>query len=393
MIFRLSEVGAMTNKRSDSVPEGWTSKDEGRAWKKVLDRDRSADTDFLYGVSTTGIYCRPSCPSRRPRRDNVRFFSTAEGAERAGFRACRRCRPAQAVQSSSGPVDRAREYIDQHIADIGDGRITLNVLAEQVGLSPHHLQRRFKAYVGVTPAEYVRARRNEKLRAELRNGETVSRAVYGAGYGSGSRVYERADAELGMTPATYRRGGLGMHIEYIIEPTPLGALLVAATQRGVSAVMLGDDRGALVRSLSAEYPAATIARANRASSKLREWVADIISGLGGGQPQTSPPIDVQASTFRWKVWHELQKIPYGETRTYSEIAAAIGAPAAARAVANACAQNPVSLVIPCHRVVRRSGELGGYRWGLERKRDLLDIERTATESGSPDNARQSRHPR
>lgn len=360
---------------NNRTPQGWSLLDENSAWRKVLQRDAAADSHFLYGVSTTGIYCRPSCPSRRPRRANVRFFSSVDVAERAGFRACQRCKPRQTPNSSTEPVDRAREYIDDHLSDVGD-RITLEVLAEQVGLSPHHLQRRFKACVGVTPAEYIRARRNEKLRHELKSGETVSRAVYGAGYGSGSRVYERAGAELGMTPATYRRGGLGMHIEYVIESTPLGALLVAATERGISAVMMGDDHAELESALVAEYPAASVARASRVSSKLHEWVKRIVAGLDGGRALDRIPIDVQASTFRWRVWHELQRIPSGETRTYSEIAEAIGAPAAARAVANACAKNPVSVVIPCHRVVRRSGELGGYRWGLERKRSLLDKERS-----------------
>jgi AraC family transcriptional regulator, regulatory protein of adaptative response / methylated-DNA-[protein]-cysteine methyltransferase len=366
-------------KRNNRVPQGWSSLDERRAWKKVLQRDAAVDTDFLYGVSTTGIYCRPSCPSRRPKRDNVRFFSSAEVAERAGFRPCQRCRPQHAPRSSTEPVHRAREYLDKHLSDLGEHRLTLDVLAEQVGLSPYHLQRRFKACVGVTPAQYVRARRNDRLKQELKNGETVSRATYGAGFGSSSRVYERANAQLGMTPAIYKRGGLGMRIEYVIQATPLGAVLVAATDRGVSAVMIGDDDGEMESALTAEYPAATIARATRVSSNLHEWVALIISGLGGGRPHNRIPIDVQASAFRWKVWHELQKIPSGETRTYSDVAKAIGAPAAARAVANACAKNPVSLVIPCHRVVRRNGALGGYRWGLERKRSLLDMERSATE--------------
>jgi AraC family transcriptional regulator, regulatory protein of adaptative response / methylated-DNA-[protein]-cysteine methyltransferase len=390
MTLRLTEGPATMERQNNAMPRGWTSLDERRAWKKVLQRDAAGDTDFFYGVTTTGIYCRPSCPSRRPKRDNVRFFSSAEVAERAGFRACQRCRPQHAPRSSTEPVDRAREYLDKHLSDLGDHRLTLQLLAQEVGLSPHHLQRRFKACVGVTPAEYVRARRNDRLKQELKNGETVSRATYGAGFGSSSRVYERATAQLGMTPATYKRGGLGARIEYVIQPTPLGAILVAATDRGISAVMMGDDHAEMESALNAEYPAATITRATRVSSNLHQWVALIVSGLSDGRQQHRIPIDVQASAFRWKVWHELQKIPIGETRTYSEIAKAIGAPAAARAVANACAKNPVSLVVPCHRVVRRSGALGGYRWGLDRKRALLDMERSATEGEPLANTRRVR---
>jgi len=356
--------------------------DESVAWKSVLNRDASVDDRLLYGVTTTGIYCRPSCPSRRPKRDNVAFFSSVEAAERAGFRACQRCRPNRAKEPNPA-VERARSYIDNHIADLGEERITLDLLGEESGMSPSHLQRKFKESFGLTPAQYIRARKSERLKGELKRGETVSRATFGAGYGSSSRVYEAADASLGMTPATYRRGGLGMHIEYVVTPTSIGSLMVAATERGVCAVMLGDSAGFLESALSKEYPAATRARVNAASSRLGGWVAEIVKGLEGGTTLANVPIDVKASAFRWKVWHELQKIPFGETRTYGEIAGAIGAPTAVRAVASACAKNPVAFVVPCHRVVRRTGELGGYRWGIERKRTLLDKERTARESSEP----------
>ena len=362
------------------APADDTPMNESVAWESVLRRDASADDRLLYGVTTTGIYCRPSCPSRRPKRDNVAFFSSVEGAERAGFRACQRCRPNRA-KSPNTAVARARSFIDSHIADSSEERITLDVLGQASGMSPSHLQRKFKESFGLSPAQYIRARKSERLKDELKRGETVSRASFGAGYGSSSRVYEAADASLGMTPATYRRGGLGMHIEYVITPTSLGSLIVAATERGVCAVMLGDSAGFLESSLAREYPAATRERATASSTRLGGWVAEIVKGLDGGKGRSDIPLDVQASAFRWKVWHELQKIPVGETRTYSEIAGAIGAPKAARAVASACAKNPVSLVVPCHRVVRRSGELGGYRWGLERKRSLLDKERIAREGG------------
>lgn len=362
-------------------PTEKTPVNEAVAWESVLHRDPSADDRFLYGVTTTGIYCRPSCPSRRPKRDNVAFFSSAEAAEHAGFRACRRCRPNRA-KSSNGPVQRARDYIDSHVADLGEERITLELLGEKSGLSPYHLQRKFKELIGLTPAQYTRARKSERLKDELKRGETVSRATYGAGYSSSSRVYEAADARLGMTPAAYRGGGAGMHIEYVVARASLGALLVAATDRGVCAVTLGDDAKSLESALAEEYPAATRERVTAPSSSLGVWVAEIVAALDGERARPDVPLDLQASAFQWKVWRELQRIPFGETRSYSEIASAIGSPKAARAVASACANNRVALVVPCHRVVRRSGELGGYRWGIERKRRLLEKERSARESGT-----------
>jgi AraC family transcriptional regulator of adaptative response/methylated-DNA-[protein]-cysteine methyltransferase len=358
-----------------------TPMNEAVAWESVLHRDSSADDRLLYGVTTTGIYCRPSCPSRKPKRDNVAFFSSAQAAERAGFRACQRCRPNRA-KSSSPAVQRARDYIDSHITDLSEERITLELLAEKSGMSPYHLQRTFKEIIGLTPAQYIRARKSERLKDELKRGETVSRATFGAGYGSSSRVYADANARLGMTPATYRQGGSGAHMDYIIAKTSLGALLVAATDRGVCAVTLGDDALTLEAALAREYPAATRTRVTAPSSALGVWVAEIVSAVDGERARPEIPIDVQGSAFRWKVWRELQKIPFGETRSYSEIARAIGSPKAARAVAGACASNRVAVVIPCHRVVRQGGELGGYRWGIERKKRLVEKERSAQESGT-----------
>ena len=350
---------------------------EAVAWESVLHRDPTADDRFLYGVTTTGIYCRPSCPSRRPKRGNVAFFSSFEAAERAGFRACQRCRPNRA-KSPDRAVQRARDYIDTHIAD-REERITLDLLGEESGLSPYHLQRKFKQLIGLTPAQYIRARKSERLKGELKRGETVSRATFGAGYGSSSRVYDTADAQLGMTPATYKRGGEGMHIDYAVAKTSLGTLLVGATARGVCAVTLGDDAGALEAALAEEYPAATLARVRAPSSSLAAWVEEIVAIMDGGSARPDVPIDVQASAFQWKVWRELQKIPLGETRSYSEIASAIGSPKSVRAVASACASNRVAVVVPCHRAVRLDGGLGGYRWGVERKRRLLERERATRE--------------
>jgi AraC family transcriptional regulator of adaptative response/methylated-DNA-[protein]-cysteine methyltransferase len=355
---------------------------ESEAWRSVLARDERSDGELFYGVATTGVYCRPSCPSRRPKRGNVRFFSSSEAAERAGFRACYRCRPNGTPTVKDTAIERARAYIDRHIADLGDERITLDVLGAESGLSPHHLQRKFKAAVGLTPAQYVRARKREILKGELKRGETVSRATYGAGYASSSGVYGTPDARLGMTPATYRRGGTGVHIAYVVVETSLGILLVGATDRGVCAVTLGDDAASVEASLAAEYPAATRALASNPSSLLSVWVAEIVETLDGGRKRANVPFDVQASAFQLKVWRELQKIPFGETRSYSSIASAIGSPRAARAVASACANNRLAVVIPCHRVTRQGGELGGYRWGLERKQQLIDRERSARESGT-----------
>jgi AraC family transcriptional regulator of adaptative response/methylated-DNA-[protein]-cysteine methyltransferase len=371
------EVGSIKTKVQAEAP----LVNEATAWESVLQRDASADDRFLYAVTTTGIYCRPSCPSRRPKRDNVAFFSSAAAAEEAGFRACQRCRPNRA-KTPNRAIERAREYIDTHIADLGEERITLELLGERSGLSPYHLQRKFKEIVGLTPAQYVRARKSELLKGELKRGETVSRATFGAGYGSSSRVYGDSDKRLGMTPATYRRGGAGAHIEYVTARTSLGILLVGATDRGVCAVTLGNDVKSLEGALELEYPAATRTHVSHPSSSLRAWVADIIEVVDSDRVRLDIPFDIQASAFQWKVWRELQKIPFGETRSYGEIANAIGAPKAVRAVASACANNRAAVIIPCHRVVRQNGELGGYRWGLERKQRLIEKERAMSEKGT-----------
>ena len=372
-----SEVGSIKTKVQAEAP----LVNEAMAWESVLRRDASADDRFLYAVTTTGIYCRPSCPSRRPKRDNVAFFSSAAAAEDAGFRACQRCRPNRA-KAPHRAIERAREYIDTHIADLGEERITLELLGEQSGLSPYHLQRKFKEIGGLTPAQYIRARKSERLKGELKRGETVSRATFGAGYGSSSSVYGDSDKRLGMTPATYRRGGAGAHIEYVTARTSLGFLLVGATDRGVCAVTLGNDVKSLEGALELEYPAATRTHVSHPSSSLNAWVADIIEAVDSDRVRLDIPFDIQASAFQWKVWRELQKIPFGETRSYGEIATAIGSPKAVRAVASACANNRAAVIIPCHRVVRQNGELGGYRWGLERKQRLIEKERAMSEKST-----------
>lgn len=337
-------------------------------WQAVLNRDEAADGTFVYAVRSTKVYCRPSCPSRRPRAEQVLFFAEADAAEREGFRACRRCRPREAKPSQPEWVARACAYIESHL----DQPLTLDALGREFHLSAYHLQRTFKRATGLTPRAYAQARRLARFKQGVRGGESVTAALYDAGYGSSSRLYEQAAARLGMTPTRYRKGGKDVEIRYALTDCALGRLLVAATAKGICFVSLGDDDAALERALRDEYPAAHLARDG---SDLHEWTDAIVAYAGGERTQLRLPLDVQATTFQLRVWQALQEIPYGGTRTYAEVARGLGNPKANRAVAQACATNPVSLVIPCHRVVRADGGLGGYRWGLERKRKLLEQEK------------------
>ena len=367
-----TEINAVATPITDTgyAPTLW---DEARLWQSVLARDVEADGAFVYAVRTTGIYCRPTCPSRRPRREHVTFFALPEAAEQAGFRACRRCHPEQSAIRD--PQVEVVQRVCRAIAANPEQPPTLASLSMEVGLSPFHMQRTFKRVMGITPHQYADARRMDRLKNELRKGEAVTSALYGAGYGSPSRLYERAPAQLGMTPAVYRRGGAGMQIHYTVVPCPLGLLLVAATERGICAINLGDCDDTLADGLTKEYPAATI---TRDASGLDTAVEVIIRHLRGQEPHLDLSLDVQATAFQWRVWEALQTIPYGSTRSYGEIARAIGQPSAARAVAQACATNRVALAIPCHRVVREDGNVGGYRWGIERKRTLLAQEQAET---------------
>ncbi len=342
-----------------------------QAWAAVLGRDRTLDGRLFYGVLSTGVYCRPSCPSRRPHRHNATFFAAPADAERAGFRACLRCDPrGTRVAVAPGPVLRARAYLDAHF----DEPVTLDSLSREAGMAPHHLQRTFKKAFGLSPREYQDALRLQRLKSSLRTGGSVTAAIHGAGYGSASRVYESAGARLGMPPGAYRSGGKGMVIRFGTVASPLGRLLVAATARGVCAVALGDTDAMLEASLRAEYPAATF---EPGLSGLEETVAALVRYLGGADAIGAMPTDVLGTAFQRRVWGALRAIPYGETRSYAEVAAAIGQPAATRAVARACATNPTALVVPCHRVIGSGGGLRGYRWGVERKQALLDREASA----------------
>jgi AraC family transcriptional regulator, regulatory protein of adaptative response / methylated-DNA-[protein]-cysteine methyltransferase len=336
--------------------------DESR-WSAVLDRDAAADGRFVYAVASTGVYCRPSCPSRRPRRSQVSFFPTSRDAEAAGFRACRRCAPGRDETDARRRVREAREYLESH----PDDTVTLDRLASVVGLSPYHLQRSFKRTMGLSPKAYAARLRMDRMKAGLRQGESVTRATFEAGYTSLSRVYEEAPSRLGMTPGEYRRGGQGVHIRYTVVDTDLGALLVAATDLGVCSVKLGDDPAALTAELRREYDAAAV---EPDDAELAGWAGEVVRRLEG-EESGAIPLDVRGTAFQHRVWEALQRIPAGATRSYSQIALDIGHPTAARAVAGACADNRVAVVIPCHRVVREDGELGGYRWGVERKLEIL----------------------
>jgi AraC family transcriptional regulator of adaptative response/methylated-DNA-[protein]-cysteine methyltransferase len=341
-------------------------------WMAVLDRDATADGRFVYAVASTRIYCRPTCPSRRPHRRHVRFFTTPAAAEAEGYRACRRCRPAEREPDTVRQVREARRYLDEHL----DETVTLDRLGRAVGLSPWHLQRTFKRITGVTPRAYAGARRMERMKSRLKDGDSVTRATYEAGYSSPSRVYDQSRGRLGMTPSAYRGGGRGERIRFTTVSTALGQVLLAATERGLCSVALGDDGGALEAGLRREYPAAMV---ERQDDELRSWAGTVVARMAGHEAEHIP-LDVRGTTFQLRVWDALQRIPQGATRTYAEIARELGQPSAARAVAHACASNRLALVIPCHRVVRGDGGLGGYRWGIERKRELLREEKRAAES-------------
>lgn len=349
---------------------------EEQQWNAVQSRDASRDGEFFYGVMTTGVYCRPSCNSRLPLRNNVRFFATSKQAERAGLRPCKRCRPTRA---SANVLNQVVHQLARQIDAEPERKVSLEQLAERAGYSPFHLQRSFKAIMGSSPKEYQTAARVRTLKKELRNEAPVADAIYQAGFGSGSRVYENADGQLGMTPSEYRSGGKGLTLSYASGQTPLGLMMIGATDRGICFLQFGDSDAALLGELKQQFPAATVqSMPDSSRNQFESWMAALNRHLRGLEPRLDLPLDVRGTAFQLIVWRYLQKLPYGEVRSYSEVAAGIGKPSAARAVARACATNSVALLIPCHRVVRGTGELGGYRWGMQRKRVLLDTERAAS---------------
>ena len=352
-----------------------TFPDPDSCWRALQQRDRAFNGRFWFSVKTTGVYCLPSCAARPPLRKNVAFHASPEAAEAAGFRPCKRCKPRdwQAELGLSKPVARACALFDAADTDTPP---SLSEVARKVGVSANTLSKRFGAELGLTPRDWLVARKRERFRKALRSGESVSGALYGAGYGSPSRVYESSDKALGMTPATYAKGGAGAHIDYTTVTSDYGRVLVAATHKGIAAVFLGDSDRTLERDLKDNFPAADIERNDQV---LASRVKGVLARLYGRKPSAldapDVPLDIVGTAFQWKVWKALTEIPPGETRTYGEIAKRIGEPMAARAVGRACATNQAAGVIPCHRAVGTNGSLNGYRWGVARKQRLLAAER------------------
>ena len=351
-------------------------------WQVVIDRDAARDGEFVFAVSSTGIFCRPSCAARRPLRQNVQFIVTPEQAEQAGYRACLRCKPKSAnTHTEADAVKAICRFIEQHL----DEPVTLDRLGKQFQQSPFHLQRRFKAVLGITPREYADSCRLRLLKRNLQAGDSVTRAMYDAGYGSSSRLYEKTSSQLGMTPDKYRRGAIAAAIRYTCADSPLGRMLIAATERGICSIQFAHSDGELIEGLKREFP---FAGRKADAGGLQSWVSALLRQMRGKNLNSSKssaaawpsslPLDIRATAFQRQVWTYLQAIPFGSTQSYSEVAKGIGQPRACRAVARACATNPVAVAIPCHRVVRENGEMGGYRWGVARKKALLAMEGVTT---------------
>jgi AraC family transcriptional regulator of adaptative response/methylated-DNA-[protein]-cysteine methyltransferase len=342
---------------------------EARYWQAISSREAEMDGVVYYSVLSTGVYCRPSCPSRKPKRENVVFFVRREEAENAGFRPCLRCRPDCAREDPRFEmVRKVCRYLEAHT----DERVTLKCLGRELGISPFHVQRTFKQLLGVSPRAWTEARRLERFKQQVRHANSVTEAMYDVGFGASSRLYERSSAGLGMTPAAYRKSGEGVEIRFTTIESGLGWTLIAATGRGVCAIRFGDSSEELEHELRGEFPRAQVRRADGGFGAYADAVRRLIEG---DDARSGLPLDIRATAFQRRVWEALRSIPSGETRSYSDIAKAIGEPHATRAVASACAANPVAVAIPCHRVMRRDGSLGGYRWGAVRKTRLLEAER------------------
>lgn len=337
-------------------------------WVAVIERDASADGSFVYSVASTGVYCRPSCAARRARPEHVRFFANGRAAQAAGFRPCKRCKPDQPslYEQYGAKVTKACRLIER-----AETLPTLDSLAAAVAMSPYHFHRIFKQITGTTPRQYAAAHREQRVRERLRSGAYVTTAIYDSGYGSNSRFYERASATLGMRPRDYRAGGANVTIKFAVGECSLGSILVAQTERGICAILLGDDPDALARDLQDQFPRAHFIGGDREFERI---VATVVGFVDSPRAGLNLPLDIRGTAFQQRVWHALRNVPPGQTITYTELAQRIGAPNAVRAVAGACASNALAVAIPCHRVIRRDGSLSGYRWGVERKRALLDKE-------------------
>jgi AraC family transcriptional regulator of adaptative response/methylated-DNA-[protein]-cysteine methyltransferase len=356
-----------------TIPENSSptfSNDEDR-WAAVVRRDRSADGVFYYSVLTTGVYCRPACAARLARPENVRFHSTCEDAERAGFRPCKRCRPNEPALDEQRAAAVAKAC---HLIEAAEDMPNLDALAEAAGMSRFHFHRVFKTITGVTPKAYAAAHRAQRVRDELLRRETVTEAIYDAGFNSSGRFYETSSEVLGMTPTDFRSGGTGASIRFAVGECSLGSILVAATGKGVCAILLGDDPGALARDLQDRFPKAELIGGDE---EFEQWVARTVGFIEAPALGLDLPLDVRGTAFQQRVWQALREIPAGSATSYTKIAERIGSPKAVRAVAQACASNTIAVAIPCHRVVRNDGALSGYRWGVERKRALLDREAAA----------------
>jgi AraC family transcriptional regulator of adaptative response/methylated-DNA-[protein]-cysteine methyltransferase len=355
--------------------------DTNQLWQAVQAKDKSLGGQFLYGVVTTKIFCRPGCPSRAPKRENVRFYTTAQEAQADGLRPCLRCRPLDDTDAVRAKFGSVCTFIRRNLEN--RDALKLQALSRRFDLSPSHFQRTFKSVVGVTPRQYAEGLRMQGLKEDLRSGASVTDAIYSAGFGSASRLYDRADTHLGMTPKEYRSGGKGIEISYAILKTPLGLMMLGATDRGLCFLEFGSSSKDLRTSLQQEFPSSTlIAMEQPYSDQFLGWMQALTGYLEDHRAVQTMPLSLHGTAFQLKVWNYLQTIPTGRTHTYSEVAQAIGHPKAVRAVASACAANRIAIVVPCHRVIRGDGGLGGYRWGLDRKRSLLDGEKRSAEKAT-----------
>ncbi len=364
-MLTLQQANNETDRLSRNLGDQRTDEEK---WAAILARDASVDGSFVFAVRSTRIYCRPSCPAKRPGRKQVVFFAEPDQAEQSGYRPCQRCKPRDKDPSpTTRLVGESCKYIDTHL----EGKLTLSNISAQAGVSPFYLQRTFKKVLGISPREYVGARRLAKVKHLLNRGETVTEALYNAGFTSRSRLYEKTPGRFGLSPGEVRRGGYGYRIEYTIVDCPLGRMLLGTTERGICAVCIGDSDVEVETALSQDYPLAELRRDDQGTFN---WASEFAKYFAGQRSLEDLPIDVVATAFQWKVWSRIRSIPYGRTLSYAEMARTIGTPRGARAVARACSANPVALLVPCHRIIGADGGLRGYQWGEKRKKALLELE-------------------